>query len=84
MFKAANNYDIIDPQSEDCILKCREPNLSFFTKILRFSKYKHFTPFDFHISNAAGDILLQVKKGWNFFRVTIDVLDSSGIIIGCL
>ena len=37
MFKAANNYDILDPQSNETILQCREPNLPLFTKLLRFS-----------------------------------------------
>tara|TARA_B110000037_G_scaffold180426_1_gene207097 strand:+ start:505 stop:1092 length:588 start_codon:yes stop_codon:yes gene_type:complete len=84
MFKAANNYDILDPQSSKCILECREPNLSFITKMLRFSKYKHFAPFDFHISNTSGETLVQAKKSWTFLRVTVDVLDSSSELIGYL
>lgn len=84
MFKAANNYDILDPQSSKCILECREPNLSFVTKMLRFSKYKHFAPFDFHISNTTGETLVQAKKSWTFLRVTVEVLDSSGELLGYL
>ena len=84
MFKAANNYDILDPQSNKMILQCREPSLSLFTKLLRFSEYKKFTPFDFHISNIAGQTLLQIKKGWTFLRVTVDIFDSAGTLIGHL
>lgn len=84
LFKAANNYDILDPQSNAIVLKCREPNLSLFTKILRFSEYKKFTPFDFHISNVAGQTFVQVKKGWTFLKVTVDILDENGNLAGYL
>lgn len=84
MFKAANNYDILDPQSNQTVLQCREPNLSLFTKMLRFSEYKKFTPFDFHISNMGGQTLIQVKKGWTFLRVTVDIVDSEGNLVGYL
>jgi uncharacterized protein YxjI len=84
MFKAANNYDIYDPQSNSVIMECREPNLTAFTKLLRFTNYKHFTPFDFTLSAAGGDLLVQVKKGWTFLGATVDVLDSNGQLIGQL
>jgi hypothetical protein len=32
MFKAANNYDIYDPENNQMILNCRENNLGIFTK----------------------------------------------------
>ncbi len=32
MFKASNNYDIYNPESQEMIMECREPNLGFFTK----------------------------------------------------
>jgi len=84
MFKAANNYDIYDPQSNAVIMECREPNLGLFTKIMRFTKYKYFTPFDFTLSSAKGELLLQVKKGWTLFGATVDVLDGGGQKIGHL
>jgi hypothetical protein len=39
IFKAANNYDIFEPHSQQKILECREPNLGFFSKLLRFTDY---------------------------------------------
>ena len=36
IFKAANNYDIHDPNTGQIIMECREENLGFFTKLLRF------------------------------------------------
>ena len=32
MFKAANNYDIHDPQTGDLVMECREESLGFLTK----------------------------------------------------
>ena len=40
IFKAANNYDIFEPETNQLILECRENNLGFFTKILRFTDFK--------------------------------------------
>ena len=46
IFKAANNYDVFDPAGGAKLLECREPNLGFFTKLLRFTDYKRMTPFE--------------------------------------
>jgi hypothetical protein len=37
MFKASNNYDIFNPENNELVLTCREPNLGFFTKLFRFT-----------------------------------------------
>ena len=34
------------------LLECREPNLGFFTKLFRFTKYKTQTPFDIEMRDA--------------------------------
>ena len=51
-FKAANNFDIYDPQTKEQILLCREERLGIFTKLLRFTDYKRFTPFDIEVTHA--------------------------------
>lgn len=61
MFKAANNYDIYDPKSNQIILHCREDNLGLLTKIFRFTKYKRMTPFDIEIRTPAGEPVIRVK-----------------------
>lgn len=40
MFKAANNFDIYNPENRKMIMNCREENLGFFTKLFRFTGYK--------------------------------------------
>ncbi len=46
MFKAANNFDIHDPEADEVVLYCREDSLGPFTKILRLTDFKRYTPFD--------------------------------------
>jgi len=82
IFKAANNYDILDPETQEIIMLCREENLGFFTKMFRFSDYKRMTPFDIEISTPNGEKLLTVKRGVSFFRSLVEVYDSNGINIG--
>ena len=49
LFKAANSFDIIDPETKQTVLLCQEENLGFFTKIFRFTDYKRMTPFNMEI-----------------------------------
>jgi uncharacterized protein YxjI len=83
MFKAANNYDIFDPATNQTILLCREPNLGFFTKMLRFSDdYKRYTPFHVEVTDTANKPVLHVKRGVSIFRSVVEVLDEKGQKIG--
>ena len=60
MFKAANNYDIYDPQTGKIIMKCREDGLGVLTKLFRFTDYKRMTPFDIHYNNPEYGLLYSV------------------------
>jgi uncharacterized protein YxjI len=82
IFKAANSFDIFDPESQQIIMQCREENLGFFTKMFRFTDYKRMTPFDMDIKTAEGKKILTVKRGVSFFLSTVQVLDEHGILIG--
>lgn len=82
MFKASNNYDIFDPETGEEILECREPNLGFFTKLLRFTDYKRMTPFEVVISTPDGQKLLTVKRGISLILSDVVVLDGKGRQIG--
>jgi uncharacterized protein YxjI len=82
MFKAANNYDILDPETKEVILHCREENMPFFTKMLRFSDYKRMTPFRVEIKTPSGNPVLTVKRGWTFWRSVVEVLDENGQLVG--
>jgi uncharacterized protein YxjI len=82
MFKAANNFDIYNPESNEIIMNCREKNLGFFTKILRFTDYKRATPFNIEISTASGEKLITVRRGIAIFRSTVEVLDEKDRLVG--
>jgi uncharacterized protein YxjI len=82
MFKAANNYDIYDPETNQIIMNCRENNLGFFTKIFRFTDYKRATPFDIEITTASGEKLISVKRGVAIFRSTVEVFDEKERLLG--
>jgi uncharacterized protein YxjI len=81
MFKAASNYDIFD-QQKNLLMECREPNLGFFTKFLRFTDYKKMTPFSVEINTPDGMPILRVQRGWTFFRSVVQVFDEKGALQG--
>lgn len=82
MFKAANNYDIYDPSNQELIMTCREENLGFFTKMLRFTDYKRMTPFRVEIKTPSGEKVLTVKRGVSFILSTVEVLDENDNLVG--
>jgi len=82
MFKAANNYDVLDPDTQQVILHCREEKLGGFTKLLRFTKYKSMTPFHVEITTPDGQPVVEVKRGISIFLSKVDVLDNEHQRIG--
>lgn len=82
MFKAANNYDIYDPETGAEIMECREEKLGIFTKILRFTDYKRMTPFDIQIKTPDGQQLVRVKRGVSIFLSRVEVMDENDRVIG--
>ena len=81
-FKASNNYDILDPESQEILMTCREPNLNFLTKLFRFTDYKRMTPFRVEINAADGGKILTVKRGISLILSTVEVLDENDQLIG--
>ncbi len=82
MFKASNNFDVFDVETGQQVLQCREPNLGFFTKLLRFTDYKRMTPFDVHITTPDGQPVLRVKRGVTLFLSRVRVLDEADQPVG--
>ena len=82
MFKASNNFDIMNPDNGSIIMTCREPNLGFFTKMFRFSDYKRMTPFHIIISDGQGKKILSVKRGVTIFRSDVEIFDEGDRLIG--
>ena len=82
MFKAANNYDIYDPESGKIILECREEKLGLITKILRFTDFKRNTPFDIQIRTPNGNPVLRIKRGISILLSSVEVLNEFDEPIG--
>ncbi len=82
IFKASNNFDVLDPQTQQVLMNCREPNLGFFTKMLRFTDYKRMTPFDIIITTPSGEKILRVKRGISIFLSTVEVFDENDVLVG--
>lgn len=82
IFKAANNYDIYDPATNELILNCREHNLGFFSKIIRFTKYKKMTPFYLEITTVSGEKIVSMKRPTTFFRSDVEVFNEKDQLIG--
>lgn len=82
MFKAANNFDIYDPNTKNILLTCREENLNFLTKIFRFTDYKRMTPFDIEVKTSSGEKILSVKRGISLFVSTVEVFDENNKRVG--
>ncbi len=82
IFKAANNYDIVDPNNQEMIMTCREEKLGFITKMLRFTDYKRMTPFEVEIKTASGEKVLTVKRGISIFLSKVQVIDENDNLVG--
>jgi uncharacterized protein YxjI len=82
MFKAANSFDIFDPQTQEMVMQAREDRLGFFTKIFRFTDYKRMTPFEIDINTPTGERILTVKRGVTWLVSTVEVLDEKDQLIG--
>jgi uncharacterized protein YxjI len=82
VFKAANNYDVLDPQTSQIVLLCREDDLGFLTKLFRFTDYKRMTPFDVRIKSPDGVTLVRVTRGVSFFMSHVKVLDEHDRVVG--
>jgi uncharacterized protein YxjI len=82
IFKAANNYDIYDPNTAQIIMECREEHLGLLTKILRFTDLKTMTPFDISIRVPGGSQIVRVTRGYSLFLSKVSVLDENDQVIG--
>jgi uncharacterized protein YxjI len=82
VFKAANSYDVLDPQTGQIVLLCREHDLGFFTRLLRFTDYKRMTPFDVRIKTPEGTTLVRVTRGVSLFLSHVKVMDEHDRVVG--
>lgn len=82
IFKAANHFDLIHPESNTIAITCREPKLSLLTRILRFSDIKRMTPFHLELRTPDGVKLMSIKRGVSILLSEVEVLDEHDKLIG--
>lgn len=82
LFKAANEFDIHDPENQQVLFEVREPKLGWVTKILRFTDYKRMTPFDVVIRQPNGPQVIRVTRGVSIFLSKVKVLDENDHLVG--
>ena len=82
IFKAANNFDILHPETQQLLMVCREDNLGTFTKLFRFTDYKRMTPFEIEVRTATGEKVLTIRRGISIFLSTVEVLDENNNLVG--
>lgn len=82
MFKAANSFDILDPNSGEPLLLCREPKLGIITKLLRFTDWKRLTPFNIEVQLPNGRPIITIKRGVSLFLSKVEVFDENNQKIG--
>ena len=74
-------YDIIDPANGEKIGEARE-EASTVIKLLKFVLNKTMLPFRIVIRDAVGMELVEVRRGWTFFRSVVHVFDADGNRLG--
>lgn len=82
LFKAANNYDIVAPDTKQLVMKCREENMSRLTRVLRFTDFKRTTPFTIMVRAIDGAQLLRVARGIPVLASVVRVYDETDTLIG--
>ena len=82
IFKAANNFDIFDPNTNQKIIECREPDLGTFTRFLRFTDFKRMTPFHVILTTPEGQKVLSLKRGISIFKSYVEVFDENDMKVG--
>ncbi|TAJ21646.1 MAG: RNAase [Planctomycetota bacterium] len=82
LFKAAREYDLVDPHGGQIALRSREPRLGAFTKLFRFTDYKRATPFHAQVTDASGAVVLRIDRGVSLFLSKVAVCDGAGVALG--
>jgi len=82
LLKAANNYDILDPETGVILMECREERIGGLTRILRFTDLKRTTPFDIRIRTAGGAQILRMIRGVPVVASMVHVYDDTDTLIG--
>lgn len=82
LFKFENAYKIYNDTGEN--IGAITQRLSVGEKILRLVVNKKILPFQLDIHNHEGDVQTTIQRGWTFWLSKIEVLNSTGKLIGVI
>lgn len=82
IMKATAKYDVLDPETGEVLMECREENLGCFTKFFRFTGYKQMTPFNVIVRDKQGAQIVRIHRPTTFFASKVKVYDENDQEIG--
>jgi uncharacterized protein YxjI len=80
--KRAIEFDVVDPETGDVILECREPELGIFTTLCRMGPANCITDFDVCFRALDGSPVLRVTRGMALLSSSIRVFDEDDEPVG--
>lgn len=84
VLKAANAYDLLDPETGQPVGFVEEQVHGVWRKLLRFTSWKTRLSFriTFHDLAAGGAVVLTVSRPFTWFRSVVTVADAAGRTVG--
>ena len=82
LLKPAFQSDILDAETGDTLLECREDRMGRWTRLVRFSHYRRTTPFDLRVRTTTGEPVMRVTRGIPIVVSRVQVFDDANALIG--
>lgn len=84
LLRAANNYDVYNPRTQELIITCKEENLKTLTKVTRFTPFKTKSSFCITVRHQTGEALFRVERSTAMVShlAPIDVFSPEDQLLG--
>ncbi len=83
MFKAANNFDIYDPETGELILECREEKARYhYQNVAVIYGIQTDDPFDIEVREPSGKPIVRIHRGTALFLSRVMVSGENDELIG--
>ncbi len=80
--RVTNDYDILDPETENLVMECREEKIGCFSRMLRFAELKRMMPFEMSVRAGDGRKVLGISRGIPVTVSHVKVVDENEDLIG--
>ncbi len=82
LLKTAIEYDVIDMETGETVMECREDHVRRISAFFRLCRYRATGPFDIRIRSCEGKPLLRVARGFPVLASRVSVFDHTDTVIG--